>query len=266
VAVSEPTAFDAGARFDLAGRSVLVTGAGHGLGLAIATGFAGASSAVALLDIDADAVGQAASVIARETTGIAVHSEALDVRDDAAVRGAVARTVDALGQLDILVNCAAIYPVGSIETMPSSVVRDVLDVNVAGYARMVQAAYPSLIASGRGRVINLASITFYLGFPDGLGAYIASKGAVLGLTRALAREMGPRGVTVNAIAPGAFPTRAEEIIEDRAAFDVQILSSQAIKRRGDVGDIAAAVMFLASDAASFITGQTLVIDGGWVFD
>ena len=123
-----------------------------------------------------------------------------------------------------------------------------LDVNVAGYARMVQAAHPALAASGRGRVINLASITFYLGFPDGLGAYIASKGAVIGLTRALARELGPLGVTVNAIAPGAFPTRAEEIIEDRAAYDVQILSSQAIKRRGDVGDIAAAVLFLASDA------------------
>ena len=264
--MSEPTAFDAGARFDLAGRTALVTGAGHGLGLAIATGFAGAGAAVGLIDIDAEAVEQAGSLIAREKAGVAVHPEALDVRDDAAVRGAVARTVDAFGQLDILVNCAAIYPVASIETMSPSVVRDVLDVNVAGYARMVQAAYASLVGSGRGRIINLASITFYLGFPDGLGAYIASKGAVIGLTRALARELGPRAVTVNAIAPGAFPTRAEEIIEDRAAYDVQILSSQAIKRRGDVGDIAAAVMFLASDAASFITGQTLVVDGGWVFD
>jgi NAD(P)-dependent dehydrogenase (short-subunit alcohol dehydrogenase family) len=264
--VNEPTAFDAGGRFALDGRRALVTGAGHGLGLAIATGFAGAGASVGLIDLDADAVEAAATHIREVRSGVAVHAEALDVRDDAGVGAGVARTIDALGGLDILVNGAAIYPVGSIETMASMVVRDVLDVNVAGYARMVQAALPALATSGRGRVLNLASITFYLGFPDGLGAYIASKGGVIGLTRALARELGARGVTVNAIAPGAFPTRAEEIIEDRAAYDVQILSSQAIKRRGDVGDIAAAVLFLASDAASFITGQTLVVDGGWVFD
>jgi NAD(P)-dependent dehydrogenase (short-subunit alcohol dehydrogenase family) len=264
--VSEPTAFDAGARFDLTGRRALVTGAGHGLGLAIATGFAGAGAATALFDVDAAAVEEAGALIRSERAGITVHIEALDVRDDASVREAVERTLGALGGLDILVNGAAIYPVGSIESMAPSVVLDVLDVNVAGYARMVQAAHPALTAHGRGRVINLASITFYLGFPDGLGAYIASKGAVLGLTRALARELGPKGVTVNAIAPGAFPTRAEEIIEDRAAYDIQILSSQAIKRRGVVGDIASAVLFLASDASSFITGQTIVVDGGWVFD
>jgi NAD(P)-dependent dehydrogenase (short-subunit alcohol dehydrogenase family) len=264
--MSEPTAFEAGSRFDLAGRRALVTGAGHGLGLAIATGFAGAGASVGLLDVDADAVEEAGALIGRERSGVIVHAEALDVRDDASVGAAVPGAIEALGGLDILVNCAAIYPVGAIETMAPSTVLDVLDVNVAGYARMVQAAHGALIANGRGRVVNLASITFYLGFPAGLGAYIASKGAVLGLTRALARELGPQGVTVNAIAPGAFPTRAEEIIEDRAAYDIQILSSQAVKRRGDVGDIAAAALFLASDAASFITGQTLVVDGGWVFD
>jgi NAD(P)-dependent dehydrogenase (short-subunit alcohol dehydrogenase family) len=264
--MTEPTAFDAWTRFDLTGRRALVTGAGHGLGLAIATGFAGAGASTALFDVDAEAVAEAGSLIRDRHPGLIIHTEALDVRDDASVRAAVDRAVTALRGLDILVNCAAIYPVAPIETMGPSVMLDVLDVNVAGYARMVQAAIPALTAEGRGRVVNLASITFYLGFPDGLGAYIASKGAVLGLTRALARELGPRGVTVNAIAPGAFPTRAEAIIEDRAAYDIQILSSQAVKRRGDVGDIAAAVLFLACDAASFITGQTLVVDGGWVFD
>ena len=179
---------------------------------------------------------------------------------------AVGRAVDALGGLDILVNSAAIYPVGALEIdgRRPSCSTSLTSTSPATRAWSRRPS-PRLAAIGRGRVINLASITFFLGFPDGLGAYIASKGAVLGLTRALARELGPKGVTVNAIAPGAFPTRAEEIIEDRAAYDVQILSSQAIKRRGDVGDIAAAVMFLASDAASFITGQTLVVDGGWVF-
>ena len=264
--MTEPTAFDAASRSDLTGRRALVTGAGHGLGLAIATGFAGAGSSVALFDIDDGAVREAGELNRRERPGVIVHTEALDVRDDAAVRTAVDRSVEALGGLDILVNGAAIYPVAAIETMPASTILDVLNVNVAGYARMAQAAHQALTANGRGRIINLASITFFLGFPDGLGAYIASKGAVLGLTRALARELGPQGVTVNAIAPGAFPTRAEEIIVDRAAYDVQILSSQAVKRRGDVGDIAGAALFLAGDTASFITGQTLVVDGGWVFD
>jgi NAD(P)-dependent dehydrogenase (short-subunit alcohol dehydrogenase family) len=263
--VTEPTAFGA-ARFDLQGRAALVTGAAHGLGLAIATGFAGAGCAVSLLDVDATAVDEARRLIEDARPSTVVHGEAVDVRDTSATVGAVDRAIAAHGRLDILVNCAAIYPVDPIDSMPTSTLMDVLDVNVAGYARTVQAAHGALVASEHGRVINLASITFYLGFPAGLGAYIASKGAVLGLTRALARELGPAGVTVNAIAPGAFPTRAEEIIEDRAAYDIQILSSQCLKRRGDVGDIAGAALFLASDAASFITGQTLVVDGGWVFD
>lgn len=264
--MTEPTAFDSIGRFDLTGRSALVTGAAHGLGLAISSAFAGAGCSVALADVEADALTEAAALIGDEAPGVQLHTEALDVRDTGSIRLAVDRAVEACGGLDILVNCAAIYPTSPLETMDAAVVADVLDVNVVGYTRMVQAAYGALVGSPHGRVINLASITFYLGIPDGLGAYIASKGAVIGLTRALAREFGPKGVTVNAVAPGAFPTRAEEIIEDRVAYDEQILSSQAIKRRGDVGDIAAAALFLASDAASFVTGQTLVVDGGWVFD
>lgn len=262
----EPTAFDAGTTFDLRGRRVLVTGAAHGLGLAIATGFAGAGAAVGMLDRDPTGVAAAADRIGQERPDARIYPQAVDVRDASAVIDAVGRTVAAHGGLDVLVNCAAIYPTGPLATMPIETVLEVLDVNVLGYTRMAQAAVPALVNSAAGRIVNLASVTFFLGFPAGLGAYIASKGAVLGLTRALAREVGPQGVTVNAIAPGAFPTRAEEIIEDRVAYDRLILESQCVKRRGEVRDIAAAAMFLASDAASFITGQTLVVDGGWVFD
>jgi NAD(P)-dependent dehydrogenase (short-subunit alcohol dehydrogenase family) len=255
--MTEPTAHGAHERFTVAGRRVVVTGAAHGLGLGVVTAFSGAGASVAALDIDAGALD-------RFDADAAVHPVAVDTADDASVAGAIAEAAERLGGIDAVVNCAAVYPTAPL--VGATHLMEVVNVNVAGYLRTVQAAHPWLAASGHARVVNFASITFYLGFPDGLGAYIATKGAVVGLTRALARELGPAGIGVNAIAPGAFPTRAENIIPDRAAYDEVIMSSQCLKRRGTVDDIAAAVLFLTSDASSFITGQTLVVDGGWVFN
>jgi NAD(P)-dependent dehydrogenase (short-subunit alcohol dehydrogenase family) len=257
---AEPLARDAFASFDLSGRRVLVTGAAHGLGLAMASAFIGAGASVAMSDVDESALVEAAREVGGVTAAIA-----LDTRVDESVEGAVAGAASELGGLDVLINNAAVYPTAAFEELTSDAFSSVLDVNVIGYARAARAALPFLMRSGRGRIVNLASITFFLGFPPGLSAYIASKGAVIGLTHALAREFGPDEVTVNSIAPGAFPTRAEEIIDDRTAYDRLILESQCIKRRGRVSDIAGASLFLASDAASFITGQTLIVDGGWVF-
>jgi NAD(P)-dependent dehydrogenase (short-subunit alcohol dehydrogenase family) len=257
--VNEPTAYGAHERFTVAGRRVVVTGAAHGLGLGVVTAFAAAGATVAALDIDTEA-------LERFDGDETVHPFAVDTGDDGSVTGAVAAAAERIGGIDAVVNCAAIYPTAPLATAGSAHLMDVVNINVAGYLRTVRAAHPWLTASAHARVVNFASITFYLGFPDGLGAYIATKGAVVGLTRALARELGPAGIGVNAVAPGAFPTRAENIIEDRPAFDETIMSSQCLKRRGTVDDIACAVLFLTSEASSFITGQTLVVDGGWVFN
>jgi NAD(P)-dependent dehydrogenase (short-subunit alcohol dehydrogenase family) len=172
------------------------------------------------------------------------------------------RVVDDLGGVDILVNNAAIYPLRPWTEIEEEEWDRVMAVNLKGYFLCARAAFPHIRDRGRGRVINVASITFFIGW-SGFLDYVSSKGAVVGFTRTLAREVGPDGVTVNAISPGAFPTAAERVHPDQEALNRRILDQQCLKRRGrpeDVGNLAA---FLASDEASFITGQTVMIDGGW---
>ena len=118
---------------------------------------------------------------------------------------------------------------------------------------------------GRGRIVNLTSITFFGGW-DMLLSYVSSKGGIVGFTRALARELGPEGITVNAISPGAFPTDAEKIHPDPEGYERFVLERQSLKRRGTPEDIGNLAVFLASDASSFITGQLFEIDGGWVMN
>lgn len=135
--------------------------------------------------------------------------------------------------------------------------------NRKGYFLCARAAYPALKAGGNGRVINVSSITFHGGWSLLLD-YVASKGGIVGFTRALAREIGPDGITVNTIPPGAFPTDAERIHPDPAGYEAMVLEAQSLKRRGTPADVGNLVTFLASDAASFITGQLIGIDGGWM--
>jgi len=256
----EVVAPDAARLFDLKGRRVLITGAAHGLGLATATAFAGAGAQVAAIDIDGEQLREVA-----DAHQFAYVAE-VDIADDAAVEAAVAGAAAALGGIDVVVNAAACYPLGRLATDPPDRLASVLDINVVGTARVTRAACPYLVASGKGRVINFASVMFFTAVPAGLGAYVTSKGAVIAMSRALARELGPDGVSVNVIAPGAFPTRAERAIDvDQKAYDQQLLDAQCIKRRGREEDIACAALFLGSDAASFISGQVLLVDGGWIF-
>jgi NAD(P)-dependent dehydrogenase (short-subunit alcohol dehydrogenase family) len=174
-----------------------------------------------------------------------------------------ARAQEALGGADILVNNAAIYPLGPWYEADAAEWDEVFATNVRGYFLLAKAVRPQMIARGGGSIVNVASVTFYFGEAL-LVSYVASKGAVIGFTRSLAREAGPEGIRVNAVAPGAFPTAATEIHADQDALWETVLAAQSIKRRGEVEDVALAIGFFAGDDSRFVTGQTLLVDGGWM--
>jgi 3-oxoacyl-[acyl-carrier protein] reductase len=246
--------------FRLDGRAALVTGGGGGLGVGICTSLAAAGAGVACLDIDLERAERVAALVTARG-GQAVALEA-DVANAASVERAVERAIGELGGLDVLVNNAAVYPRRAWTEITEDDWNQVLAVNLKGYFLCARACVPSMKERGHGHIVNVSSLTFFIGFSMLLD-YVASKGGVVGFTRALAKEVGPEGVTVNAIAPGAFPTDAEKIHPNPEEYDRWVLDQQSIKRRGGPQDIGNLVVFLASDASSFITGQTIVIDGGW---
>jgi NAD(P)-dependent dehydrogenase (short-subunit alcohol dehydrogenase family) len=245
------------------GRKILVTGAGGGLGTAITVAFAAAGARVLALDVDAGK-GERLLDHCRD------HAAPGSVRFVRADLGELAETAAALrrldreeGGIDTVINNAAIYPSKPVEDYSFLEFEAVQRVNVAAAVMCVQAILPTMKHEGFGRIVNVSSITFYGGWAK-LLPYVTSKGAVVGMTRALARELGAFGITVNAVSPGAFPTDAEKIHPDQEGYGRFILDHQAVKRRGDPADIAHAMMFLASARSGFITGQTLNVDGGWV--
>lgn len=245
----------------LEGRVALVTGAGGGLGGGICSALASAGVAVAAVDVVRDKAERVAESVS--TNGARCVALEADVSDKRSVEAMTKRVASELGGVDVLVNNAAIYPSRPWSEIKEGEWDDVLAVNLKGYFLCARATFPYMRERGWGRVVNVASITFFVGFANLLD-YVSSKGGVVGFTRTLAREVGPDGVTVNAISPGAFPTDAEKIHPDPEGYNRWVLDQQSIKRRGTPEDVGNLVTFLASDAASFITGQTIEIDGGWV--
>jgi 3-oxoacyl-[acyl-carrier protein] reductase len=246
----------------VAGKTAIVTGAGTGIGRATAQLLAGRGAPVVAAGLQPDRLHETVEAIT-DAGGEAIAVDA-DVSDPKAIERVAARAQEAFGGTDVLVNNAAVYPLGPWHEMDAAQWDAVFAVNIRGYYLMARAVRPQMIARGGGAVVNVASVTFFTGNAL-LLAYVASKGAVIGFTRALAREAGPDGIRANAVAPGAFPTAATEIHADQEALWRDVLEGQSIKRRGEVDDVARAIAFFASDESSFVSGQTLLVDGGWMF-
>ena len=244
----------------LEGRVAIVTGAGGELGGDICSALTLAGAAVPAVDVERDKAEQVAKSVSHDRARCVAFET--DISNRSLVEEMARRVAGEFGGVDILVNNAAIYPSRPWTEITEEEWDEVLAVNLKGYFLCARAAYPHMRGRGHGRVINVASITFFIGLANLLD-YVSSKGGVVGFTRTLAREVGPEDITVNAISPGAFPTDAEKIHPDPEGYNRWVLAQQSIKRRGTPEDVGNLVTFLASDAASFITGQTVEIDGGW---
>jgi 3-oxoacyl-[acyl-carrier protein] reductase len=245
----------------VAGKTAIVTGAATGIGAATATLLAARGARVLAAGLQPGELRETVAAIEADG-GEALAIEA-DLSDPAQIDAVAARAQEAFGGADILVNNAAIYPLGPWHEADAAEWDAVFAVNVRGYFLLAKAVRPQMLARGGGAIVNVASVTFYWG-EAGLVSYVASKGAVIGFTRSLAREAGPEGIRVNAVAPGAFPTAATAIHADQDALWRGVLEAQSIKRRGEVEDVARAIAFFAGDDSGFVSGQTLLVDGGWM--
>jgi 3-oxoacyl-[acyl-carrier protein] reductase len=239
--------------FDFKGKRVLVTGASHGIGFAVAAAFAAAGADLVILSSTSD-IHRAAERIG-SATGKPVHSELCDITDRATVRSAVG----GLGDLDVLVNNAGTTRDTLIARMSDEDWEEVIETNLRGTFNTCRAVSRKMLRRRAGAIVNISSVVGVHGNP-GQANYAASKAGIIGLTKALARELGIRGVRVNAIAPGYITTELTDVLtEEQTAL---ILGNTPLGRLGSPEDVATTVRFLCSDEAAFITGEVLLVDGG----
>jgi NAD(P)-dependent dehydrogenase (short-subunit alcohol dehydrogenase family) len=244
----------------LRGKVAIVTGAAEGgLGDAMATRLLEEGCRVVAVDRDEERHG---ALVARlqasgEAVGVVADLSRPDCGDVI-----VGRAVEAFGGVDVLVNNAGIYPSHAWDEYSVEEWDATLDTNLRAMWLLAKAAVPLMGERGGGSVVNIGSITVLIGMANIL-PYVASKGGVIGLTRALAREAGPLNVRVNTVSPGAFPTGGERIHPDPDGYSRFVIDQQSLKRRGTPDDLADVVAFMASERSSFITGQTIEVCGGW---
>jgi 3-oxoacyl-[acyl-carrier protein] reductase len=250
-------------RFDVSGKVVIITGAGQGIGREYAHAFAEASAIPVIAELNQRNGQSLASEIA-ELGGQALNIET-DVTVEASVKNMVQLTLETFGRIDILINNAALFadlPKRKFEDIPLIEWNKVLNVNVTGSYLCAKAVLPAMRESGMGRIINVSSGTVPQGAP-GFMHYVTSKAAILGMTRAMARELGDDNINVNAIMPGYTETEIEHASMDEEGRDA-IRNMRILKRRGTPDDLIGTIMFLASPASSFITGQSVACCGGEV--
>ena len=245
--------------FRLDGRLALVTGSSSGIGLALARGLGQAGARLVLNGRDAAKLTTAAASLREH--GLTVFERAFDVTDLAASEAAVAAIEAEIGAIDILVNNAGLQRRGAFHEFAPDDWQAVMRTNVDSMFNVGQAVAKRMVPRGRGRIINICSVQSELGRP-GVAPYAASKGAVKMLTKGMAIDLGPFGITVNGIGPGYFKTELTQKLVDDPTFSAWLINRTPSRRWGDVDDLAPAAVFLASDAGRFVNGHILYVDGG----
>jgi 3-oxoacyl-[acyl-carrier protein] reductase len=243
----------------LKSKVAVVTGSATGIGQGIAQLFG--QHGAALLMLDRNEAQNRAAAAEIQSSGARALAITVDVRDRAAIHAAMRRAQEELGPIDILVNNAGIFPRQPFLSMTPEQWDEMQDINVKSIFHTTQAALPQMIARKSGKIVNISSVTFHLGTGK-MAHYVTSKGGVIGLTRALSRELGEHNIHVNCVTPGAIRTESEKHFvsaEDERDF----LAHQSIKRRLEPLDVARACLFLSCDLSDAMTGQSLNVDGGW---